>query len=292
MKIQRPGNTEFNLVFAFYVENNFNLTSEEKKEVDNIYSCYIDWMYKTAGYYDKAIVSKSKYSMNDMTFNFKRYLSELYESYKDCDKMCLVFTDHVATKTILSKYVESFKNSLRAKEISKYQVYYMYHIADLLANKKVLVISPFKELIEQQIPKMKLMYNNLPNNVTYICYKYPYKFLNDGPHRNSFETIDSIKRDINKISFDVALLSCGADGGILTDYIHKKKKTAIYIGGHLPLLFGIFGKRYRDDKNMKKTVEDFFDGKKYEEIKDYIVTSVPVNMRPANYNKIEDGCYW
>lgn len=49
---------------------------------------------------------------------------------------------------------------------------------------------------------------------------------------------------IKNIDFDVALLSCGTYAHFLGEYIKNIGKKSIYIGGVLPLHFGIFGDRY------------------------------------------------
>ena len=50
--------------------------------------------------------------------------------------------------------------------------------------------------------------------------------------------------DIKYINFDIALLGCGGYGLPLCHFIKTKlNKSAIYIGGGLQLLFGVFGGR-------------------------------------------------
>ena len=65
------------------------------------------------------------------------------------------------------------------------------------------------------------------------------------------------------------------------------KKDAIYIGGHLSAMFGVFGKRFNNTN-----YNDYFKDKQISDITPYIITSIPEEEKPKNYEKIENGCYW
>ena len=53
--------------------------------------------------------------------------------------------------------------------------------------------------------------------------------------------------DINKaFDFDIALVSCGGFGMLVSDFIFTTlNKSAIYVGGSLQLYFGIIGNRWK-----------------------------------------------
>ena len=89
--------------------------------------------------------------------------------------------------------------------------------------------------------------------------------------------------DISKLDFDIALLGCGGYGLPLCNYIKKDlKKSAIYIGGGLQLLFGVMGKRWENREDWKKIIRE--NNTKF--IK-------PSNEeRCNNLYTIEGGCYW
>ena len=64
------------------------------------------------------------------------------------------------------------------------------------------------------------------------------------PHNNFLETVQFYNDSIKNIDFDIALLSCGSYAHFIGEYIKNIGKKSIYIGGVLPLYFGIFGDRY------------------------------------------------
>ena len=55
MKIVRLGNTETYLLFVSYIMKYGNEPPELKKQLSNILRNYTNWLYTTAGYYDKAV---------------------------------------------------------------------------------------------------------------------------------------------------------------------------------------------------------------------------------------------
>lgn len=289
MKIQRAGNTETALCFITFIENNINISLIEKNEIQKLKILYVDWIYKTAGYYDKDVITKDKFTLNDFTPNLIKYINMLINSYKNSDILNTAFLEKFENN-ILYKYKNEYLQYLNPMQIQQPYIFYMYQLKPYILNKKVLVISSFKKLIECQIKKgnLNILYNEIYKDTIFINYNYPYKFINDGPDNNVFETLDKIKSNISKIEFDISILSCGADGGILTDYIHSDmKKDAIYIGGHLSAMFGVFGKRFNNTN-----YNDYFKDKKISDITPYIITSIPEEERPKNYEKIENGCYW
>ena len=293
MKIQRPGNTEINLCFILYIEeSNFELTKNECIHINNIKSGLIDWLYKTGGYYDKSVSQKTNYTIDDYTPLLKKYLNDLLNSYKNSDKLFIYFLNTFKSE-VLNKYTENYIKYLNTNTLNNTQYYEMSDLDEYIYNKKVLVISCFKDLIEKQINdgNLDILYNDKYNTTRFINYNFPYKFFNNGPDNNTYETLDKIKNDISNINFDIAILSCGADGGILTDYIDSYlKKDAIYIGGHLPILFGIFGNRQKRDN--PDFYNNYYKNKKYENILNYIITEIPEIYKPKNYKQIENGCYW
>jgi hypothetical protein len=110
-------------------------------------------------------------------------------------------------------------------------------------------------------------------SVEYI--ENPYTFLNSGPDKNIIDTANKITKMISEKEFDIAIVSCGAYSSILAYYIHKTLgKDVITMGGELLTFFGIKTKRDTWSKHNEYWV------------------SVPDHLKPANYMKIEDGCYW
>jgi hypothetical protein len=97
-------------------------------------------------------------------------------------------------------------------------------------------------------------------------------FINGGSHDdNSWKFhFEKMKEDIQKLSFDIALVSCGGFGMIISDYIFSLGANVIYVGGALQLFFGINGSRW----NKQNFINPFEDDK------------------PKNPKLCENGCYW
>lgn len=286
MKISRPGNTELNLMLIQFCLTHINdLTKNELYKINIQKRCYIDWIYKTAGYYDKNIPVKNRYDLQqDYTQKLDNFINKMVQCLSNSDLIYTVGLDIlIKNKHPLIKYLENFEKYYNIKLIPKNIS--VKNCIPYIINKKILIISPFKELIETQISN-KYVYKLHPIliNTTFTIYKFPYLFFNNGPHNDSFETLEYLKEDIKMKcnDFDIALLSCGCYGGFLVDMIHQEmKKDAIYVGGELPLLFGIVGKRH-----LSYIKELFNDDTQY------LIVGVPDEFKPTNYDKIENGCYW
>ena len=79
--------------------------------------------------------------------------------------------------------------------------------------------------------------------------------------------------------FDVAILGCGAYGMPVGAHVKKIGKVAIHMGGATQLLFGVSGKRWRDQPAFRAIMTDAW--------------RPPLEIeRPPGWETIEDGCYW
>ncbi len=151
-----------------------------------------------------------------------------------------------------------------------------------LKGKKILIINPFKETIDNQLKvKDKIWQNkNVLPDAEYITYKSVQSIGGQGPDKDWYESFDKMCSDIFNIDFDIALLGCGSYGLPLCDFIKNKlKKSAIYIGGGLQLYFGIKGKRWENSNDITKFYNEYWVRPNIEET-------------PASSTMVEGGCYW
>jgi len=155
-----------------------------------------------------------------------------------------------------------------------------------LSNKKILIISPFIDsFIQQQDKQFKLFKNTnifLPNQQ--LIY---YKSLNTSAgnriegQSNWMDTYIKMIKDINKLDFDVALVSCGGYGLPICNYIKENmKKSAIYVGGGLQLFFGVIGNRWLTDPNWRQRI--------FESPSEFIR---PIEKQ-ENSERVEGSCYY
>ena len=137
-----------------------------------------------------------------------------------------------------------------------------------LLGKKVLVISPFVVSFQKQINDNFKMFKNknndnnndndiFLNNQEFIFYKSFNTLAGNHIHNNWIETFNIMCHDIEKLDFDIALVSCGGYGLPLCNFIKTNmKKSVIYIGGGLQLLFGVIGNRWLSHPTILKIIDE------------------------------------
>lgn len=284
MKIVRLGMTESGLLFLTWASKHLQLAPDVKKAISKNIISLMNWLYTTSGYYDKTVPgTKFNFDVRGLNTNFSNYMGHLATAVKDCEQAQFYFHDglirslYEQTKELFQSHyqISNFTLLNDTKFSSRIPTIFNH-----MKGKKVLVISAFSDIIEEQfnngnVYKLELGFPEIQSVCTVTT---PYCFLNNGPHNNYFETLDSIFNDVQTKDFDIALLGCGAYGHMLTHKIHEMGKDAIYIGGCITNIFGILSSREREHTDLK--------------INKYWITEIPERFRPANYKDIENGCYW
>lgn len=151
-----------------------------------------------------------------------------------------------------------------------------------LKGKKVLVVHPFIETIQQQYKKRELLFEDkdiLPE-FELICVKAVQSINGDSSYKDWFEALEYMKSEIDKQDYDVCLLGCGAYGFPLAAHIKRTGKKAIHIGGRLQLLFGIIGNRW---DNPESDYYKFFNDN---------WCRPGESERPKFAGNVENACYW
>ena len=93
-----------------------------------------------------------------------------------------------------------------------------------------------------------------------------------------FDALNDMKKQIDSIDFDIAIIGCGAYGFPLAAHVKRIGKKAVHLGGPAQVLFGITGKRWEENE-VSKFINEHWVRPSQTEI-------------PQNSNKIENGCYW
>ncbi len=148
-----------------------------------------------------------------------------------------------------------------------------------LENKTVLVIHPFEATIRKQYAKRDLLFRDkrvLPS-FHLKTLRAVQSIANTKVDFDSwFEALDFMLKAVENIRFDIAIVGCGAYGFPLAAFIKEKlERQAIHLGGATQMLFGIKGRRW-DEQNL------------YNEH----WTNAAPEETPANFSKVEGGCYW
>lgn len=152
-----------------------------------------------------------------------------------------------------------------------------------LRGKKVLVVHPLAELIEDQYKKREFLFENpkvLPE-FELLTVKAVQTIAGelDPRFETWFDALAFMKEEIARIDFDIALLGCGAYGMPLAAEVKKMGKQSVYMGGVLQILFGIKGGRWDIHPEASRLYNEYW-------------VRPGVQDKPARLSTVEDGCYW
>lgn len=152
-----------------------------------------------------------------------------------------------------------------------------------LAGKKVLVIHPFEESIQQQYKKREDLFPG-----TEVLPDFELKTLKavqtiagerDDRFNSWFEALEYMYQRAMEIDFDTAIIGCGAYGFPLAAKLKAAGKQAIHFGGATQILFGIKGRRWVENPRSGVKFNDAWVYPKASEV-------------PKNSKAVENGCYW
>lgn len=160
-----------------------------------------------------------------------------------------------------------------------------------LKDKKILFISPFAELLKSRAEKDKFervwkktekkWFFPMDCDAIEIPYSFGTSTQTHQDYGDSLALLKKICAEIETRDFDVALIAAGALALPIAAHIKKIGKIGISLGGHLQVLFGINGGRWKND--------DFW-------VENYINDSwidMPLKYHPPNMSNLADqGAYW
>ena len=220
------------------------------------------------------------------------------ESYRGYSKFADLYFESGKQVDVLACW---FKNQQYIEKDMNYKLCWILSIepywskkpwSRALQGKKVLIVHPFAESIEYQYKKRELLFSN-PNVLPEFASLTVIKAIQsiggkaDG-FKDWFDALDHMKRQIEKVDYDIALIGCGAYGLPLAAHCKLQGKKVVHLGGALQLLFGIRGARWENDYPKHGRI-----GTDYP-----CLLSNPNWIRPLenekckNYQKVEGGCYW
>lgn len=212
--------------------------------------------------------------------NDKGLLSRFYDEYFQSISNIDILGSYIRQEKLFDKELE---HSIRVN-LDGYYAPFFYNTpwTKALEGKKVLVVHPFSEDIQNQYKKKEELWNDkdiLPD-FELITYQSVQSILGiKTPYASWFDALAKMKNEISKIDFDIALIGCGAYGMPLASFIKNMGKQAIHLAGWTQILFGIIGKRWEDNPN----VATFFN-------ESWIHPSS--KYKPQSADRIEQGCYW
>lgn len=220
------------------------------------------------------------------TSSLSEYANRLIESYKHCtviaewEKTGKVFAHTGSGQEYITKLTPSI-SKIDARALEPY--YFKDNWMPSIKGKKILIIHPFSKTFLKQVQNINKIF---PGNEWFedckIDFATPPLTL-AGNHQNKdwqehlIPFLESLR---DKSDFDIALVAAGGYGMIIADYIFTDMgKSVMYIGGALQIFFGVIGKRWFDNKEIVKLVND-----------DWIRPGK--EDKPDNFTRVEKGCYW
>jgi len=285
--ILRPGIVELKLVNAYLYGNKELMRQALKNIIENmddehfIYQQYENcWMtiHHTAVNYEKYI--KSAMTNAGLYFNYDvdeamNTLHFFCEKYKEA----LIDCDYIQHWLFVNSYAFNIINE--SKKNDKKKLFYSKNYDDvikLINNKNILLITPFKQQIDE-LYQTKDIYKINPKleNIEITTIE---AYLTTYPNRkdNSFiETFNNyckeIDLNIEKKPINFFMCSCGCYGLLLCNYVYKKYNiTSFYMGHEINSILGVMTIR-------NKTSELGFYRKS------------DLNTKYKNIEKIENNCY-
>jgi hypothetical protein len=149
-----------------------------------------------------------------------------------------------------------------------------------LKGKRVLVVSPFVGTIKTQIPKLGAVWPEMPwlAKTNFELVQFPYLIDEECPE-TWWEVYNRIGAIVSRGDYDVALFGCGGLGLPFAHLAKKAGRVGIHLGGHLQLIFGIYGQRHLEQEWHRKKINEAW-------------VRPGGNEVPVSAKRVEGGCYW
>lgn len=206
------------------------------------------------------------------------------------EKFCKLMLEDISQVDILGSWLseESFLNKelINAKRIVLEDMEPFFcktPWTKALEGKKVLIVHPFAETIEQQYQKRKLLFeNNLLPEFELKTIKAVQSIAGEKTEfKDWFEALESMKTKIDQADYDICIIGAGAYGFSLAAHVKRMGKKSIHLAGVTQLLFGIKGKRW----------ENYIVWPYTNLYNEYWVRPGE-NEKPKNAHVVEGACYW
>ena len=149
-----------------------------------------------------------------------------------------------------------------------------------LRGKRVLVVSPFDGTIQKQIPRLADVWpqSDWMRGTEFCSVPFPY-LIDEGCPETWWEVYERLGKIVSAGNYDVALFGCGGLGLPFAHLAKKAGRVGIHLGGHLQLIFGIYGKRHIEQDWHRQHINEAW-------------------VRPGaaevakTASRVEGGCYW
>ena len=154
------------------------------------------------------------------------------------------------------------------------------HWLSSLKGKRVLVESPFDGTVQKQIPRLAEIWpqSTWMTGTDFCSVPFPY-LIDEGCPETWWEVYSRIGKIVSAGNYDVALFGCGGLGLPFAHLAKKAGRVGIHLGGHLQLIFGIYGKRHLEQKWHRQHINEAWVRPEASEV-------------AKTASRVEGGCYW
>lgn len=158
----------------------------------------------------------------------------------------------------------------------------------LLRDRRVLLICPFAALLKERAHRgiFERVWAKTgkrwfePRSVDALEIPYGFATVTQRRYPTAIDLFESIQRDLAVRPFDLALIAAGGLAVPLASHVKHLGKLAIDVGGHLQIVFGVIGKRWRDWPDWR---ERYFND---------AWIDMPERYRPEETEVCDSGAYW
>lgn len=154
--------------------------------------------------------------------------------------------------------------------------------SELLENRKVAVIHPFRRSIEENYRQRRtLLFHNqrvLPQFELSVVEAVQGLTGEETGFPDWFSALEFLKSQLQAVEYDTAIVGCGAYGLPLSAWIRGQGKSVIHMAGKTQLLFGIMGRRWSGQLEPWARIEHW--------------TRPRPEETPSDFLGMESGCYW
>ena len=159
----------------------------------------------------------------------------------------------------------------------------------LLRGRRVLIVAPFADLLRERATQdtFERVWSRIgkrwfhPAQVESVEFPYGFDPATRARHPTALDLRDWICSRIDAREFDVALIAAGGLAIPLAAHIKRSGRIGISLGGHLQVLFGVLGQRWRVRESWSRRY--FNDA----------WIDMPEPYRPPRWQQLTDGgAYW
>ena len=279
LMVSRFGSNELNILV-----NYLSIKSEKKSVLNYIKGTQFDW------WWNKGVVK-----------NFNEVAGFFPTNEKSLERFAELTMNDLKSIDVLGSWLveeERFKSEMTSIKIHLRLLEPFWSEKPwtrVLKGKKVLVVHPFVKTIFSQYNNRENLFKNkdvLPEFKEFHLVKAIQSAGNgDGnDFKNWFEALDFMKKEIDKVDYDICLIGAGAYGMPLAAHVKRNGKQAVHLGGSLQLLFGIKGKRW--ESNAYGVKEWGIPYGSYSNLINEYWVRPSEEEKPLNVEIVEGACYW